>query len=119
MRDLTDGHVVVDSMVALMILALAIILGLQAVQQAGRVARLAQEVRRANALLNDLMLDGPRSLQAVAGTTDDFSWSIETQITGAERPIEVCRRLATLVNRTSSRRYSASSLETCPTGAGA
>ncbi|TAJ28467.1 hypothetical protein [Bosea sp. (in: a-proteobacteria)] len=97
-----------------MILALGLILSLQAVTQARHAAAMAWEVRRAHTLLTHLMESAPRSFDEQQGDSDGFSWRVEVQLTGAERPVEVCRRSTTLTNIRSGRNYSAATLEACP-----
>jgi hypothetical protein len=113
-RDLSAGYVMVDALVALVIVGLTLSLSLLVADRAIRVARQAQDIRQADALLRDLMVSGPRSFQAAAGVSGPFAWTVETQLTGGDRPIEVCRRLVQLTSSASSRRYWASTLETCP-----
>lgn len=114
MRRMSAGHAVVDSLVALMILSLASILSFRAVLQADRVATFARETRVAQTLLDDLMRTAPRSFVDAGGEARGFNWTVETRRTGAERPIEVCRRRVVVVNGESGRRYWAATLETCP-----
>jgi hypothetical protein len=114
-RDRRDaGYVAVDAMVALLIVALTVILSLTVAERAGRAAQLAQDTRQADSLLRDLLVSGPRSLQMVSGVTGGYQWSIETQITGADRPIEVCRRFVQIASPAPVRRYWASTMEPCP-----
>ncbi|MFZ3004791.1 MAG: hypothetical protein WA047_01360 [Phenylobacterium sp.] len=99
---------------ALMILALGLILSLQAVTQARHAAAMAWEIRRAHTLLTHLMESAPRSFDELRGDSDGFAWRVQVQLTGAERPVEVCRRSTTLTNVRSGRTYAAATLETCP-----
>jgi hypothetical protein len=101
-------------MVALLIIAMTATLSLRAVQVAGRLTKAAEETREANVLLKELLDDGPRTFQVTAGSTDRFSWTIETQTTGSERPVAVCRRLASVTNIDSAKVYASSTLEACP-----
>lgn len=110
----TEGHAVIDAMVALLMISLTLVYGLRAVDQAENAAARAEEIRQATRLLSELMATAPRSYAASSGATDRFDWTVVTQITGAERPIEVCRRAIELRDRKSSRAYAASSLEICP-----
>jgi hypothetical protein len=110
----TQGYVVVDALVALTILGMTLSLSLVAADRATRAARLAQEIRLADALLRDVLVSGPRSLRPLSGVTSGYAWTVETQVTSAERPIEVCRRYVQLTALSSSRRYWASTFETCP-----
>lgn len=109
-----DGYAVVDAMTAMLILALTVTLSLQAVGVGLDAARRTGELRGAEALLRALMIDGPRQFGAVEGRSGDFAWRLETQPTGAERPIELCRRAAAVASTRSLRRYAAVSLESCP-----
>jgi hypothetical protein len=104
----------VDALVALTILAMTLGLSLVAADRAIRAARLANEIRQADALLRDILISGPRSLRPLSGATADYAWTVETQVTGADRPIEVCRRYVQLTSLRSTRHYWASTSETCP-----
>jgi Tfp pilus assembly protein PilV len=109
------GFALVDALVALLLLSTTLIFCLDAVTQANRAAKAAAEVRRANTLLANLIDTAPSDLENdLDGRTDGFDWRFETRTTGAERPIIVCRRLATAENRQTHRRYQISTLETCP-----
>lgn len=108
------GYAAVDALVALLILSSTLIMSFQALQQAGRTANAAGEARRAQTLLVYLLETSPRVLEPREGEVEGFSWRVEMDATGAERPIEVCRRSATLHARTSGRTYAAATLETCP-----
>lgn len=101
-------------MVALLIFAMTMILSLRAMEQARRSADIALEVRTADGLLKDLMQESPDDLAPSQGSADGFDWTLVTEITGAERPIAVCRRAARLINQASGRKYQASSFITCP-----
>jgi hypothetical protein len=114
MRGVSDGHVAVDAMVALLIVSLAIVLSLRTVRQSEQAAALAEELRRANVLMNQVMLEGPRSFTPAQGATNGFDWSLETQTIGDDRPVEVCRRVVRLTNHASSRRFWASTFVICP-----
>jgi hypothetical protein len=112
--DMRDGYAAVDAMVALLMLSLAVIFSLRAMQQGEKAADLAHELQAANVLTEALMQDGPRRFGAATGWSRGFAWTLETQATGAERPIELCRRFLVLRSEASSRRYWAASTETCP-----
>jgi len=101
-------------MVAMLILAMTVILSLRAIQQADHVAKVAEDVRQANVLLNELLDNGPRSFQVSQGESDRFRWTVETQATGSDRPVAVCRRVVALTNSETLRRYSETTFETCP-----
>lgn len=101
-------------MVALLIISTTIVLTLHALGTARRAAMAADEVQRAHTLLNHLMLSAPRQYEAANGQTDGFAWTVETTPTGAEAPVEVCRRFVRAVHPTSKRVYAFSTLETCP-----
>lgn len=113
-EDAAAGYVVVDAMVALMIIALATILSFRAIEGALQATTSAWEVRRAQALIGRLLDTAPRTYRPHEGATDGFSWRLETQLTGADRPIEICRRSVRLINLRTDRRYDAATLETCP-----
>jgi hypothetical protein len=106
--------VIVDAMVALLIIVMTIVMSLAVADRAKQAARVSQDIRQANALLRDLLVSGPRTFQTVTGSTGPFSWTIQTQVTGADRPIEVCRRLVQMTSSVSARQYAVSTLETCP-----
>jgi hypothetical protein len=110
----SGGAAAADAMVALIILALTTVLTLTALDQAGRVATAALEVRHAQFLLEWLMESGPRSLTPAAGAADGFSWQVVTQLTGADQPISICRRAVSLVHQRSGRAYATATLVTCP-----
>lgn len=108
------GYALTDALVAMLILSMAIVLSLDVLQQARAAADAAWEVRRADSLMAHLIEAAPHRYASSAGESDGFRWSVETTVTGAERPVEVCRRAVALRNRTSGRRYAAATLETCP-----
>jgi hypothetical protein len=108
------GYALTDALVAMLILSLALVLSLRALGQAREVVEVAWEVRRADSLIGHLIEAAPHRYEASAGTSDGFRWTVETAITGAERPIEVCRRAVGLTNLRSGRAYAAATLETCP-----
>ena len=112
-----DGYAAVDALVALMIITMTLIMSFKAMAQAGQTTAAASEVRRAEALLSYLLETTPRSYEVATGRTDGFSWRVELDATGAERPVEVCRRAASLTAIASGRSYKAATLETCPVGA--
>jgi len=109
-----DGYALIDALVALFIMAMALILSLQATAQARRAATQAWEVRRAQTLLAHLAEIGPRSFEDTSGFSDGFAWRIETRTTGGERPIEVCRRKVRIDNVRSHRTYELATLTACP-----
>jgi hypothetical protein len=108
------GYAAVDAMVALLIIALTIVLSLQAVLQARRSAAMADEIRGAQVLMARLLDSGPRSFSPAAGTTNGFSWRLETAPTGLDRPIALCHRGVTLNSAATGRTFKAGTLETCP-----
>jgi hypothetical protein len=108
------GYALTDALVAMLILSLALVLSLRALGQAREVADVAWEIRRADSLLAYLIEAAPHRYEASGGTSDGFRWTVETAITGAERPVEVCRRAVALKNLKSGRAYAAATLETCP-----
>jgi hypothetical protein len=109
-----DGYVAVDAMVALMIIALAVVLSLQAVERAHQATAMADEARRARTLILGLLDQGPRTFTPSAGSALGFAWRLETQTTGLDRPIPVCRRAVSLQSRDSGRAFAASTFEACP-----
>jgi hypothetical protein len=110
----SDGHALVDAMVALLIIATTVVLSLNALGIARRAAMAANEVQRAHSLLRQLMMSAPRQFGAVDGRAAGFAWSVETSPTGAEAPVEVCRRAVRAINERSRRAYAISTLEVCP-----
>jgi hypothetical protein len=109
-----DGYVAVDAMVALLIISLATVLSLRAAESAHQAASIADEMRRARALMMGLLESGPRSFTPSGGVSLGFSWNLVTQTTGLDRPIPVCRRAVTLLSQSSGRAFSASTYEPCP-----
>jgi len=93
---------------------MALILSLRALQQARDTAEVAWELRRAQVLLAHLLDTAPWRYAASSGESDEFTWAVETSPIGAERPIEVCRRAASIENVRTGRAFRAVSLETCP-----
>jgi hypothetical protein len=112
--DADAGYALTDALVAMLILATSLVLSLAALGQARDAADVAWEVRRADALLAHLIETAPHRYAASSGETDGFSWTVETTATGAERPIEVCRRAVALENERSGRLYRGATQETCP-----
>jgi len=114
-RSTTDaGYALTDALVAMLILSLTLVMSLRALGPAGDAAEMAWEVRRADSLIAHLIEAAPHRYAPSAGTSDGFAWTVETTITGAERPVEVCRRAVALENALSGRTYAAATLETCP-----
>lgn len=109
-----SGYILIDAMVALLILALTIALGLPAIRHAEELARAAQERRNAGTLLSSLLNRGSQTVSVIDGTAAEFTWALQTAATGAERPIEVCHVSAEVHSRRSGRRFSASTLDICP-----
>jgi len=114
-----NGYASIDALVALMILSLAVILSMTALQQARQAANAALEVREAGILLSRLLESGPRSMEPASGQAQGFAWALNTTPTGSERPIEVCRRQALVTSAASGRSYAAATQETCPPAAAA
>jgi Tfp pilus assembly protein PilV len=110
------GYALIDALVALLILSLALVFALRATGQARRTIDQANEIRRARVLIQQLLETGPRSFQDAAGETDAFAWTVETRTTGADQPVAVCHRIVRLTSVATRRVFSASTLETCPTG---
>ena len=109
-----QGHAVIDAMTALLILALTITLSLAVLQQARRVAERGSDVQTARNLIDELMAFGPRSFIPSSGAASGFAWRLETQVTGPERPIAVCRRAVDLTHVSSGKQYSAAPFTVCP-----
>lgn len=109
------GYVAVDAIVALLIVALATILSLQAVRSAYQAVATASEYKRAQILIAYVMDTGPRSFTPANGAADGFTWQLVTQATGFERPVAVCRRALSVRAEKSARTYQASTREICPT----
>jgi len=108
------GYALVDAMVALLMLSLTLIFGLRAAGEARHAADQASEARRAQALMAGLLNRGPRTFSDSSGTTDAFSWSLQTRGTGADQPVAICHRAVALTGLASHRVYRAATLETCP-----
>lgn len=108
------GYAAVDALVALMIISVTLIMSFQALQQADRTAKAALEARRAQTLLAYLLETTPRAFAEREGEGEGFTWRVETDATGAERPIEVCHLRAVLHSQASGRTYAAATLQTCP-----
>jgi hypothetical protein len=111
---LDQGYVAVDALVALLLVCMSLGFGFQAVQQAMAAARSASEVQRAQLVLTHVMETAPRAVGLANGSMDGFEWTLETHLTGAERPIAVCRRAAAARHAVTGRIYAAETLETCP-----
>lgn len=113
-RDADAGYALTDALVAMLILSMSVVLTLAALGQARGAADVAWEVRRAGALMAYLIEMAPHRYATSFGETDGFSWTVDTTATGAERPIEVCRRAVALENERSGRIYRVATQETCP-----
>jgi len=98
----------------MLILSLTLVMSLRTLGQARDAADAAWEVRRAHSLLAHLIEAAPHRYAPSAGESDGFAWTVQTTLTGAERPIEVCRRAVALKNERSGRTFAAATLETCP-----
>jgi hypothetical protein len=112
-----SGFAAVDAIVALMIISLTLGLSYAAIQNAEASGRMADEATRADALLRDLIEGRDDALGTDAGSRDGFTWRVETQLTGSDRPIAVCRRAVAITNMRSGRAYATSTLQPCPAGA--
>jgi len=108
------GYLSVDAMVALLIVSMSIILGLQAIRSSHQVSTIAAEYKSAQILMAYLIDTGPRSYSETTGVIDGFAWSLVTQPTGLDRPIAVCRRALSMRAEHSGRAYQASTREICP-----
>jgi hypothetical protein len=109
-----EGYIAVDAMVALLIIALATVLSLQAVERAHSAATAADEYKTAQIVITDIMEGGPRSFTVATGNARGFSWRLVTEVTGSQHPIAICRRALTLQASRSGRTFQASTNETCP-----
>lgn len=114
LRGGSEGYALTDALVAMLVLSLTLVMSLRAIGQARDAAEVAWEVRRADALIAHLLQAAPHSFEASAGSSDGFAWTVATTMTGAERPVEVCRRAVSVQYRPSGRLYGAATLETCP-----
>jgi hypothetical protein len=101
-------------MVALMIIAISIVLGLGAAETAARSAGMAGEARRATVMMVGLLESGSRDYGVSTGQGAGFAWRLETAATGMDRPIALCHRAVTLTAAATGRRFSGSTLEPCP-----
>jgi hypothetical protein len=98
----------------MLILSMTLILGLIALGQARDAADVAWEVRRAKVVMSRLITTVPQGYATSAGVIDGFAWTVETTGTGAERPVEICRRAVALQYARSGREYAAATLAPCP-----
>lgn len=89
-------------------------LGFSALYQAHRLAARAEEIRRAETLLTQVLEAAPRSFATSSGVRDGFAWRLDTTMTGTEQFIDVCRRAASVRPTEGARIYRAATLETCP-----
>lgn len=108
------GYVAVDAMMALLILAGAVTASLLAVHRAHDVTRAAEEVRNATAVARHLLETGPATYEVSRGRAAGFDWSLETQVSGLERPIAICRRAVRVTARDTGRVFAASTRAICP-----
>lgn len=110
-----QGFALVDALVALTILSTTLILALSAARQADNIAKAAWEVREAHTLVAKLIDTARIDLgQEQLGQANGFSWRVETQAIGAERPIPICRRSAVVTHNETGRKFSAAIVESCP-----
>lgn len=112
----TAGFAAVDALVALTILTSTIALTLGATQVARRAATSALETRRADDLLQYVLLSSPRRVGSLTGQAEGFDWRLETQISaisaGAAAP-PICTRAAEARASRSGRRYHLATAEIC------
>jgi hypothetical protein len=108
------GYVLVDAIVALLILSFTLVLAFVALQTANGTAVRAEEIRQAEVLIRDLMLDGVNSLTPASGVSGGFTWTLQTDATAVSRPVALCSRRARVQSKTSARAYAAGSLVACP-----
>jgi hypothetical protein len=114
-RDPADGgFVLVDATVALLIVSAVLVLSFMGVRTANAAALRAEEVRQAEILLRDLMLNGAHSLAPSHGETGSFAWTLEETQTSTLHPVALCDRRVTLRNLRSSRAYDVATVDTCP-----
>lgn len=110
----SDGFAAVDALVALTILAATIALSLEAATNAAHAAAAADEVRRADTLLQYLL----QSRQTgEAGHSDRFTWSVDVTPLAAPQAghaLELCRHAAEAREPRSGRRYTLATLAICP-----
>jgi hypothetical protein len=105
--------------VALLMISLTVVLSLEALAQARRTAALALETRQAGALITELFLIAPDSFATLTGEREGLAYRVETTLTGADRPIEVCRRAVRVTRTATGRTYQAATLTICPVEAAA
>lgn len=108
------GYAAIDALVALLIISLSVIFSLQSIDQTKRVGELAWELRQAQTALSYLLEFAPSQFEASEGQAGDFTWRVQTDETGAEQPIEICRRAATLTSVETGRVYNGALFVTCP-----
>ena len=109
-----SGYVAVDAIIALLIIAGTLTLGLQAMRHGYDATVSAEEVRQARELTTYLLETGPNTYAPVAGRTQAFDWRLETQTGGLERPIAVCRRAVVLIGLRSHRTFPTATRAICP-----
>lgn len=107
------GYAAIDALVAVGLIAASATLGLAAAEQARSAIGLATELQQVRTLLRDRLETVPLELGNEHGVQAGARWAVSTDVTGAERPIAVCRRSA-LVETQTARRYLAATLVTCP-----
>lgn len=113
-RSAEAGYALTDALVAMLILSLTLVMSMRALDRARAAAGAAWEARRADSLIGHLIEAAPHRYASSGGVSDGFAWRVETTITGAERPVAICRRAVSLQSQASGRHFEAATLETCP-----
>jgi hypothetical protein len=116
--DASAGFAVVDSLVALMILTVTLVIALQAAQAARQAASSALEMRRAEGLFRFLLDSQPPAVGALVGQAEDFKWRLDTQLSAPQAgttSAQICGRTLQLRNIRSGHRYRVDTAVVCPT----
>ena len=115
LRDET-GFAAADALVALMILAVTIVLSLEAAATAGRAARAALETRQASETLRQALQLSPPTPGVASGSTSLFAWRVDTRSSGAVSnlaALRLCDRSASATSIRSRHRFSLATTEPC------
>lgn len=109
-----EGYLLVDAVVALMILSTVLVLSFASLQVAQNLAGRSEEMRRADLILNTVMLDGENALEPSHGETDGFAWFLTVAPTAVVHPVSLCDRRVVVQNLQTARSFEAATLAPCP-----
>jgi hypothetical protein len=120
-RSQDEGFVAVDALVALAILSATVALTLQTADVARRTATTAAQMRRAQALLEQV-LDAESAPGSTSGQSEAFAWRVEVAALplnpGQSQAMRLCRRAAQVTLEggvsASAHVYRASTVRLCP-----